>query len=379
MEIKNRFLKNPKDSFFIWGPKGTGKSTWIRNIKNAIYIDLMDYKTFDEHVINPGLLIKIVENNPHYNTFIVDNIEEVPAILDSVHLLIERHQGNQFILTVSNLDKLRRSQANFMAGRALLNHLHPFMASEIASDFRLEISLISGLLPQVVLSRNPIKELKSLTNIHIEYLNHIHKGIDNTKDCTRILKKIHQSNGETIRRKSNQAIPTQFEEMLHTLDGLMLIHFIYPLRRRGDRHLARKYQFYFSDIGFANTLKDNLYEKISSFEKDTTLKTLILQHLQAWKSYSKDWKIKIYFWENKGKMKIDFIVTSDDLFHAIEVKNTNRIHSKHLRGLKEFKKDYPTAKLILLYIGTERVEIDGIPCVPVKEFLLNLVPNEWAI
>ena len=64
-----------------------------------------------------------------------------------------------------------------------------------------------------------------------------------------------------------------------------------------------------------------------------------------------------------------------DLFWALEVKHAARIRPADLRSLKGFARDYPEAQARLAYLGEERLQIDGILCLPVTELLHGIVPG----
>ena len=108
------------------------------------------------------------------------------------------------------------------------------------------------------------------------------------------------------------------------------------------------------------------------------LEGLVLQHLKAWSDYSNE-KVDCYFWRTRGGSEVDFILYGNHHFYAIEIKNSNHVHSTDLKSLKAFCADYPEAKPLLLYRGQEKIMLDKILCWPVKDFLLNLIPNHWPI
>jgi predicted AAA+ superfamily ATPase len=145
-KFTERFFSAPADSFFIFGPRGTGKSTWLKkSFPDAYMVDLLDDRTFRNHLAHPDRIKQIVEANPGTRRYIINEIQKAPAMLDSIHSLIEDYKTHQFILTGSSARKLRRGGVNLLAGRALLTHLHPFMAAELGTDFSLDAALRKGL------------------------------------------------------------------------------------------------------------------------------------------------------------------------------------------------------------------------------------------
>lgn len=132
MEFINRFFTPPSESFFLFGPRGTGKSQWIQHHfhPNAIYIDLLKPEVFRLFSSRPERLAEVVTGNPQKKQVIIDEVQKVPELLSSVHSLMEERKQTQFILTGSSARKLKRSGVDLLTGRAIRYHLHPFMAIE---------------------------------------------------------------------------------------------------------------------------------------------------------------------------------------------------------------------------------------------------------
>lgn len=113
-----------KQKLFLFGPRGTGKTTWIKNsFPNAIYFDLLKAETRLQFLANPSLIEKLIPNN-FSNWVVIDEIQQVPELLNEVHRLIEEKQI-QFVLTGTSARKLRKKGVNLLAGRALIYHMHP--------------------------------------------------------------------------------------------------------------------------------------------------------------------------------------------------------------------------------------------------------------
>ena len=139
MEKVSRFLKTGKESFFLLGPRGTGKSTTIKDLyPDAIYIDLLMPDIYRNYLARPERLREVVHANPEKNVVVLDEIQKVPELLDVVHGLMEEKRGRQFILTGSSARKLKKTGVDLLAGRAVMRHMHPFMAAELKNNFNLE-------------------------------------------------------------------------------------------------------------------------------------------------------------------------------------------------------------------------------------------------
>ena len=91
MELLPRFFSPPTDSFFLFGPRGTGKSTWLHSAyPHAIMVDLLDPATSRTYLAGPERLAELVAGNPQAKHLIVDEVQKVPEMLDVVHGLIEK-------------------------------------------------------------------------------------------------------------------------------------------------------------------------------------------------------------------------------------------------------------------------------------------------
>mgnify|MGYP000566116965 CR=1 FL=1 len=161
MELITRFFEPPDTSFFLFGPRGTGKSTWARSqFPGALWVDLLDPPSFRAFQARPERLRELLLGQPEKKIVVVDEVQEVPALLSSIHALIEEKRGWRFILTGSSARKLRRTGGvDLLAGRAVRRTLHPFMAAELGPRFRLDEALRFGLVPLVVQSENPPETL----------------------------------------------------------------------------------------------------------------------------------------------------------------------------------------------------------------------------
>ena len=160
LEIQRRFLQLPSRSFFLLGPRGTGKSTWLRHQQpDALFVDLRRPEVYRDMAARPERLRDLVLGSPDRRTVVVDEVQRVPELLNVVHEILESPDRRQFVLTGSSARKLRRGGIDLLAGRAVLRTLHPFMAAEL-DDFRLDDALGRGLLPLVIASEHPEDTLR---------------------------------------------------------------------------------------------------------------------------------------------------------------------------------------------------------------------------
>jgi uncharacterized protein len=376
-----RFFIAPTDSFFIFGPRGTGKSTWLKKVfPDAYLIDLLDDRTYRDLSAQPERIKQIVSANPETRCFIIDEVQKAPVLLDSIHSLIETYKTHQFILTGSSARKLRRGGVNLMAGRALLTYFHPFMAAELGADFSLETALKVGLLPLIVSAKTPDKSLAAYIALYLKEEVKEEGLVREIGAFARFLEAISFSHG-SILNMSNIARECSVtrkivENYVSILEDLLLGYKLPVFTKRAKRAMTTQPKFYLFDAGVYYHLRPRGPLDSQDEVGGMALEGLVLQHLKAWCDYSED-HVECYFWRSRGGSEVDFVLYGEHHFHALEVKNTKQIHPRSLTSLKTFLSDYPEADAMLLYRGAEKLMVDGIPCWPVVDFLRQLKPNQW--
>ena len=384
MELVRRLFTAPKESYFLFGPRGTGKSTWLRrNYPDALYIDLLEQEVFRKYLSGPERLGDAISGSRQANTVIVDEIQKVPSLLDEVHRLMESGSGKQvqFILTGSSARKLKRSGTDLLAGRAILKTLHPFMAAELGSRFQFAQSLEFGMLPLVLNSAEPIETLKTYASLYLREEVQSEGLVRNIGNFARFLEAMSFSHASQLNTsqvaRECQINRKTVEGFVEVLEDLLLGFRLQPFTKRAQRKLVEHPKFYYVDVGVFRSLRPK--GPLDSPEEigGACLEGLVAQHLRAWIAYSKGEK-ELYYWRTKAGLEVDFILYGEDTFLAIEVKRSKIVSSKDVRSLRAFREDYPQAQACLLYGGKERIRINNILCMPCEEFLINLVPDAVA-
>lgn len=382
MDLKNRFFHPPAESFFLFGPRGTGKSTWLKgHFKDALTVDLLSSENFRVYSAKPERIAELMNGNPRVKTIILDEIQKVPELLDMVHKLIESKKGVRFILTGSSARKLKRSGVDLLAGRALLKTMHPFMAAELGSDFHLASALKFGMLPLVLNSVNPEDVLKTYIALYLKEEVQMEGLVRNIGNFSRFLEAISFSHGSTLNTtqvaSDCQVGRKAVEGYVEILEDLLLGFRISVFAKRAKRYLSQHPKFYYFDTGVFNSLRPQGPLDTPEQMAGAALEGLVAQHLRAFSAYSSNQQT-LYFWRTKSGVEVDFIFYGGKIFWALEVKNTKAIRPQDLNGLLAFKEDYPEAELFLIYRGTERLKIKGVLCIPCEEFLKNLIPDGQA-
>lgn len=374
-----RIFVLPKYSFFLFGPRGTGKTTWLKqNYPDAIWIDLLEPDIFRLYSGRPERLREIILAYPEKRTVIIDEIQKIPELLSVIHSLIERKLNIQFILTGSSSRKLKRTGADLLAGRVIKKTLHPFMAMELGDKFNLNDALKQGLLPLVVSAQDSNSVLKTYVALYIREEVQMEGFVRNIGNFSRFLESVSFSHG-SILNITNVARDCEVERKvvegyITILEDLLLSFRLPVFTKRAKRAVVSHPKFYFFDAGVFRSLRPSGPLDRPEEIEGCAVEGLVVQHLIAWNSYRGD-KNKIYYWRTASGSEVDFVVYGDEVFWAIEVKNTSRIRPEDLRALNTFKSDYPESTAYLLYRGKERIMKNGILCIPCNEFLLKLNPK----
>lgn len=376
----NRYINHFRQNCIILGPRGTGKTTWLKSaFPESAYIDLLDPVRYREYLARPERLLDFTELNKEKNVIIIDEIQRVPQLLPVVHKLIETEKSIRFILTGSSARKLKRTGADLLGGRAIVKQMHPFMASELGIRFNLEKCLNTGLVPLVVTSEEPKQTLNGYINLYLQQ-EIISEGlIRNIDGFARFLEVSSFShacelNISGIARECGVKRST-VSDYIEILEDMLIAKKLPVFTRRAKRATTIHPKFYLFDSGVFGALRPKGPIDLPQEMQGPAMEGLIFQHLRAWIDYS-DHSAQLYFWRTKAGNEVDFILYGDAGFYAIEVKNSSSVHNKDLRGLTTFSSDYPECVPFLLYRGTERIMLKNIPCLPVQDFLLNLVPGK---
>lgn len=377
--IIKRFFVPSQQSYFLFGPRGTGKSTWLeQHYPDGLFIDLLNPTLLRQYQAYPERLEEVVQGTTT-KTIIIDEIQKAPELLSVVHRLIEQKQERQFILTGSSSRKLKRAGVDLLAGRAVIRQMHPFMASELRDSFSLDDALQYGLVPLIIESKDILDTLKSYVSL---YLNEEVKSeglVRNIGDFARFLEVASFSQGSMINMANiarECAVSRKLVEgYLSVLEDLLLSFYLPVFSIRAKRQLVSHEKFYYFDAGIYRSLRMTGFLDQWAEISGPGLEGLVLQNLRAWNDYQGS-PNKLFYWRTKQGMEVDFIIYGPSGLFAIEVKNAAMVHDKDLKSLKAFLADYPEAKAIMLYRGSERLQKKEITCFSVETFLKKLIPTD---
>ncbi len=379
MATVSRFFQEPEGSFFLFGPRGTGKSTWLgQRFPEALWLDLLDPSLARRLLANPSLLREMLEARPQTRDVVIDEVQRIPELLTLVHQLIEERRA-RFALTGSSARKLKRSGVDLLAGRAGLRAMHPFLAAELGSEFELARALQFGMLPLVWSAPEPRETLRGYVGLYLREEVQQEGLVRRIDHFSRFLEAISFSHGATLNlsevARECQVSRKTVEGYLEILEDLMLAFRLPVFSKRAQRQLVAHPKFYLFDAGIFQSLRPRGLLDSPSEVGGQALEGLIAQHLRAWIDLggSRD---ALYYWRTRAGNEVDFVVYGDSGFWALEVKSGATVQPKDLSGLRAFGTDYPEASLVLLHGGRDRYVRDEVLCQPVDEFLRGLTPSQ---
>ena len=372
-----RILKLPltgHNSIFLFGPRGTGKTSYLKeHLKDALYLDLLDYTTYSLLFANPNRLENLIA--PDYKGWIViDEVQRIPELLNEVHRLIE-HKGFKFVLTGSSARSLRKAGTNLLAGRALTYKMHPLIIQEMGNDFDMQEVIKYGLLPSVIGHPDPKKYLESYVQTYIRE-EVIQEGLTrNVGAFARFLEVASFSQGQVLNVSEigrelglNRLMVSNYFDIL---EDLLLSSRITTFTQRAKRKVIAHHKFYFFDVGVYRTLRPMGPLDSQEEAEGAALETLFLQSLSAVNDYY-NLGYKIHFWRTQAGEEIDFVIYGSTGFHAFEIKRSSTITTKSLKGLKVFGEDYPEAKLYIIFFGKHKEYYGNITAIPFEQALQEL-------
>lgn len=371
----SRILSPPKNkSFFLFGPRGTGKTTWVKSaFPKAIFIDLLESEIYNDLLANPQRLETFIPKDfKHW--VIIDEVQRVPELLNEIHRLIEKKQC-VFVLTGSSARALRKRGVNLLAGRALTYSFHQLTAIELAKDFNLAHSLKFGQLPCVYTEKDPKAYLESYVKTYLREEIQQEGLTRNLSAFSRFLEAASFSQGSVLNTSGvarESAVERKVVENYFSILEDLLIGCRLPVfTKKAKRRMVSHHKFYFFDVGVYRTIRPSGPLDMPEEMEGLAFEALVFQELRAINDYLR-LGYELYYWHTSSQVEVDFVLYGNKGLKAFEVKRTSRLQENMLRGLKAFLKDYPSAKAYLIYGGTRRLYEGKITILPVQEALLTL-------
>ncbi len=368
-------LHPPDDkSFFLFGPRGTGKSSWLRDrFPNAVYLDLLESDVYTALLASPQRLDGMVPEE-HRGWVVLDEVQKVPAVLDEVHRLIERRKL-RFALTGSSARSLKRRTVNLLAGRALSLRMHPLTAVELGRDFDVSRSLRHGQLPAAYVEKRPAAFLKSYVQTYLREEVQQEGLTRNLGAFARFLEAASFSQGSVLNLSAvarDASVDRKVvEDYFSILEDLLLAVRLPVFRKRAKRKVIAHPKFYLFDAGVYRGIRPRGPLDTPDEIDGAALETLVLQELRATNDYA-ELDYELSYWRTPTGLEVDFVLYGERGLIAIEVKRAARLRDGDLAGLHAFRDSFPAARTLAFYTGARAYHEGGVRVLPVADALPRL-------
>ena len=368
-----RILDLPNLSFFLLGPRGTGKTTYLRSaLPDAHVVDLLSEETYQRFLASPGLFAGELRTVPSDRWVVVDEVQRLPPLLNEVHRFIEE-RSLRFVLCGSSARKLKRTGVNLLAGRALHRSMHPFLPEELGSGFDLVRALRYGLLPIVWASEEPQETLSAYARMYLKEEIQAEAVVRNLPGFARFLPIAALFHGQVVNvtniaREAGVARTTAagyLEILEDTLLAFRLPAYQSRLRVR-ERKLPK---WYWCDAGIVRALKGASGEPIPE-ERGPLFEGLVAQMIRAYRDY-RGLCDAVSYWApaERAQTEVDFLLQHGDQFAAVEAKVGRVFSETWCKGLRAARELPGLSRRIVVYPqGPELRTEDGIEVMPLERF-----------
>lgn len=376
-----RSLLRPKGSFFLFGPRATGKSTWIESeFADAVSYDLLNTSELLRLSRDPSLLYRETSDAPAGTWVVIDEIQKIPALLNEVHRLIEKKKL-RFVLSGSSARKLRRGGTNLLAGRAVVEHMFPLTSAEMAFDYPVADALAFGTLPLVVTGDDPAAYLTAYAETYLREEVQAEALTRDIGNFSRFLEVAARQNARVtnvsaISRDaavSRQTVQNYFEILEDTLLGFWL----HPWKlKRATKQVAHP-KFYLFDCGLARALSERVAYPPSPEEQGPLLETFVLHEIRSYLAYRRI-RYPLNFWRTHDGVEVDVLCETRAGFLAVEIKASTRWDKRFNRGLNRIRVELGERKVRCygVYQGPKAANWGATRVLPVPEFLRRLWGGE---
>ncbi len=375
-----RRLAAPENSFFLFGMRGVGKSTWAKQaFEKAHQFDLLDEGLFQSYLRDPRLFGQELLTVPQGQTVVVDEVQRLPSLLNDVHRFIE-NRGLRFVLLGSSARKLKQAGTNLLAGRAWRRVMFPLLPQELGTDFDLAEALRFGTLPVIWQSPAKTESLDAYVQLYLKQEIQAEALVRNLPGFARFLPIAALFHGQVLSvaglaRDAGVARTTvsgYLDILAETYLAWQLPAFEARLRVKERRHP----KLYWIDPGVMRAVKREFHAP-GGLEQGVLLEGWVATLLKAYGEPGcglGQQHDEISYWAStEGSTEVDFLIRNGDEFTAIEVKAKETLVPTDFRGLRAIDKLRGLRRRLVVFRGDRpfRTE-DGIDALPIRAFLDEL-------
>lgn len=367
-----RLIRDSAKSFFLFGARGTGKSTWLRQqFPDALFIDLLDESKYQSYLARPSEFAEVVATAKPSQWIVIDEVQRLPNLLNEVHRSIEVNK-RRFVLCGSSARKLKQIGTNLLAGRATRRFVYPLIPEELRADFDLDSILTYGSIPLIWQAADKIEALEDYAQMYLREEIQAEAIVRNLPAFARFLPVIALFHGQVLSVSSlardaeahRNTIAGYIEILEDTLVGFRLSPFQANIRVKEKKHP----KFYFIDSGLVRALKKNL-SSIAPEEKGRLFEGWFINYMRSLGEYKKLFSEMSYWSPTNSKIEVDLILTQHNEKVAIEIKSGSRLRNEDFAGLEAIASVKGVKRRIIVYQGSDVRAKDGIEIIPIRKFI----------
>ncbi len=373
-----RKLEFPNRSFFLFGPRQTGKSTWIRSLglTGAWHVDLLASEHYFRYLRKPSqfALEARAKIDAGIKWIIIDEAQRIPELLNEAHALIESSDA-RFILSGSSARKLKRGGANMLGGRALLRTMHPFTHDELGKRFDLEETLRFGSLPPLLAMgrEEKIDSLRSYVEAYLKEEIQAEGIVRNLGGFARFIEVAGAYSGlilNTSALSREAGLPTRtVHSYFEILEDTMIAFRVPAWERSPRKQLIAHPKFYLFDNGVLNALRRNLAEAPDPATRGVLFEHFFIQEAARILAYARS-EARLHYWRTNGGAEVDLIIEKGGRPElAIEIKARATVDGSDARGLSSFASDYPEARRVIACEAPEPYRLGHVEVLPWRDVL----------
>lgn len=377
IERKYQLTKEIEDgSIFLFGARQTGKSTLLdQQFQSATTFDLLDGDLKRRFRERPALLFDLLQDKPEGSIVVIDEIPEVPELLNEVHRLIQK-KNLRFVLCGSSARKLKRKGYNTLGGRAMPCYFYPFVSSEVP-DFDLDRALMYGMLPPHYLAKSPQRMLAAYIDVYLKEEIKEEALSRNVEVFQRFMNVAALSSSEIVNYTSIASdcgvSAKTVKEYFNILEDTLIGYTIPSYTKTVKRKVVQAPKFYFFDVGVYNYLMNRTSLAPGSPEYGHAFEHFVVQEIRAYLGYRHDDKALSY-WHTYNHKEIDLVIGEAEI--GIEIKSVEEIQNRHLLNFKDYKEEFPESRCILVSKDKLTRRQGDIELIYINDFLRMLWNDE---
>jgi len=363
-----------KKSYFLFGPRQTGKTFLIRrSLINIRVYDLLDTSIYLALSRDPGRIGQ--ELTAHDRIVVIDEIQRLPHLLNEVHRLIET-QGVHFLLTGSSARKLRRGGVNLLGGRARTKYLRPLTHKELGDRFDLHRAIERGLLPYIYFSNDARADLDAYAGLYLQQ-EIVAEGVTrNIPAFSRFLKAAAFCNGTIVNftNVANDAqVPrTTIYDYFEILKDTLILHELPAWRKTKKRKPLASSKYYFFDVGVVSSLQGRAFRPATP-EFGEAFETYLMHELTSYSDYVSGEPLS--YWRSTTGFEVDFIIGDHT---AVEVKAKENVSQHDIKSLRALAEEKLLKRYLCVCLEPRARRVEGVLVIPFKEFLEALWNGEYS-